>query len=242
MTCGELPEDCTSNLASDDARECAVSYYNDEENNPVVRASSAVIGQSIADHWPRVREIVSFAREAKAERIGIASCVSFLTETKLLAEILRAEGFEVVDAMCRIGSIRRVEAGACGEDEARADAVTCNPYMQADVLNQSGTDINIIMGLCIGHDMIFTRQSHAWVTTLAIKDQSRTHDEIIGDQLRRYQAIERLRQDLYDAAILESMGGCGSQLVAAQGVMGASEQQLLERARKEGFALSRYGL
>ena len=33
--------------------------------------------------------------------------------------------------------------------------VTCNPVGQALVLNENKTDMNIILGVCIGHDMLF---------------------------------------------------------------------------------------
>ena len=38
--------------------------------------------------------------------------------------------------------------------------------MQAKLLNKAHTDINIIVGLCVGDDIIFTSESHAPVTTL----------------------------------------------------------------------------
>ena len=183
-----MPEDCTSKLASEGAHDAAVAYYNAPENNVLIQAASTTIRASIDNHWPRVREIVHFAREIGAKRIGIASCISFAPEAELLAQILRDEGFEAIDAMCRIGSISRMEAGLCDASDERAKAVACNPYMQADVLNQVGTDFNVIVGLCLGHDMLFARRSEAWVTTLAVKDQSRTHAEILGDALKAYRA------------------------------------------------------
>ena len=238
----ELPDGCTSHLAGADARERAVHFYNESENNAVVQASATTIEASIPGHWPRIRELVFFARTLGAKRIGIASCITFADEAKLLADILEDAGFETVSAICRIGSVTREEAGLVDDSDDRAQRVTCNPYMQADVLNEAHTDFNIIVGLCLGHDMLFTGRSEAWVTTLEIKDQSTKHERRLAASLKHYRAIEQLRQDLYDAALADSIGGCGSQLAAAQGVMGASEDQLLSMAHEAGLLLSRYGL
>ena len=31
--------------------------------------------------------------------------------------------------------------------------------------------MNIVLGLCVGHDMLFTKNSNAYVTTLSVKDR-----------------------------------------------------------------------
>jgi uncharacterized metal-binding protein len=47
----------------------------------------------------------------------------------------------------------------------------CNPVYQAELLNEAGTQLNIVLGLCVGHDMLFTKNSKAYVTTLSVKDR-----------------------------------------------------------------------
>ena len=44
------------------------------------------------------------------------------------------------------------------------------PIAQAELLNEAGTELNIIVGLCVGHDALFIRHSKAPVTVLAAKD------------------------------------------------------------------------
>lgn len=41
----------------------------------------------------------------------------------------------------------------------------------ARILNQVGTDLNVVIGLCVGHDSLFYRYSDAYVTTLVTKDR-----------------------------------------------------------------------
>jgi uncharacterized metal-binding protein len=54
----------------------------------------------------------------------------------------------------------------------------CNPVSQAMLLNGEGTDVNVIMGLCVGHDMLFTKFSHQPVTTLVVKDRVLCHNTV----------------------------------------------------------------
>lgn len=56
----------------------------------------------------------------------------------------------------------------------------CNPLLQAELLNQAETGINIIIGLCVGHDMLFTMNSNAPVTTLIVKDRFTGHNPVVS--------------------------------------------------------------
>lgn len=52
----------------------------------------------------------------------------------------------------------------------------CNPIGQAEILNEIGTDLNIIVGLCIGHDILFQKYSKAPTTTFIVKDRVLSHN------------------------------------------------------------------
>ena len=56
----------------------------------------------------------------------------------------------------------------------------CNPIVQAELLNKAGSEINVIVGLCIGHDILFTMNSRAPVTTLIVKDRQTGHNPVAG--------------------------------------------------------------
>ena len=47
----------------------------------------------------------------------------------------------------------------------------CNPILQARLLNEAHTDLNVVIGLCVGHDSLFYKYSDAYVTTLVTKDR-----------------------------------------------------------------------
>lgn len=49
-----------------------------------------------------------------------------------------------------------------------------NPHIlggQAQMLNRAKTELNIQMGLCLGHDILFQKHAEAPVTVLAVKDR-----------------------------------------------------------------------
>jgi uncharacterized metal-binding protein len=37
-------------------------------------------------------------------------------------------------------------------------------------MNQAGTDLNVVLGLCVGHDSLFIKHSQAPATYLVVKD------------------------------------------------------------------------
>ncbi|MCK5682073.1 DUF1847 domain-containing protein, partial [bacterium] len=54
----------------------------------------------------------------------------------------------------------------------------CNPILQAMILNQSKTDFNIMLGLCVGHDSMFLKEADAPCTVLAVKDRVLGHNPL----------------------------------------------------------------
>ncbi len=54
--------------------------------------------------------------------------------------------------------------------------ILCNPASQVEFLNINKTGLNISMGLCLGHDMIFNQKSIAPVTNLFVKDFTNNHN------------------------------------------------------------------
>ena len=52
----------------------------------------------------------------------------------------------------------------------------CNPILQAKILNQEQTDLNVVIGLCVGHDSMFYKYSEALCTTLVTKDRVLGHN------------------------------------------------------------------
>ncbi|WP_168203516.1 DUF1847 domain-containing protein [Oceanispirochaeta crateris] len=112
----------------------------------------------------RIEEIFNFARGINFKRIGIAYCITFSYEAQILKKYFEPH-FDVFKVDCKYGRITQKDVLG-----GRSNRILCNPAGQADYLNQQKTELNISMGLCVGHDMIFSKKSDALVTNLFDKD------------------------------------------------------------------------
>jgi len=120
----------------------------------------------------RVQEIKNFACKAGLKRIGIAHCVTFPKEAEAVKQFLSDE-FEVYSIDCKCGHITKHEMLGC-----EGKSIMCNPAGQAEYLKEYNTELNISMGLCVGHDMVFNQKSASPVSTLVVKDRTNNHNPI----------------------------------------------------------------
>jgi len=130
--------------------------------------------------WTRVEDTIAFAKLMGYQKIGIATCIGLLEESERLSAILKAQGFTPLSVCCKAGSIDKKELGLQEADKVRPVTFepACNPIAQAEICNTMGTDMNIIVGLCVGHDMLFNKHSQAPVTTLVVKDRVTGHNPV----------------------------------------------------------------
>lgn len=56
--------------------------------------------------------------------------------------------------------------------------VMCNPIMQAKLLNKAKVDLNVVVGLCVGHDSLFYKYAKGITTTLVTKDRVLAHNPV----------------------------------------------------------------
>ena len=143
------------------------NLYNSEEKQILKIAED-----SLDPKIDRIQEIVEYAREAGITKIGIANCTVFNKEADKLEEILLNEDFTVAKVNCKHGRVPFSDLipGYRG--------ISCNPAGQAKYLEEKDTELNIMMGLCLGHDMIFIKQSKAPVTPLIVKDRKLKHQTL----------------------------------------------------------------
>lgn len=110
----------------------------------------------------------------KYKKIGLANCVMFNRETKAIEQYL-GKDFTVHKVHCKYGRLTRNELFKNGDS-----SIICNPAGQANFLNSNETDMNISIGLCVGHDMVFSSQSKAPVTTIFTKDFTNNNDPAVA--------------------------------------------------------------
>jgi uncharacterized metal-binding protein len=141
---------------------------------------------------PRIREIAEFAKKIGANKIGMAFCSGLSDEASKANSILEGHGLEVISVICSCGGIDKHDVGIPAEYKIRSPEnfeSTCNPLLQAELLNQAGTAFNVLVGLCVGHDMLFTQNSTSPVSTLIVKDRLSGHNPVISLYTRYHKNI-----------------------------------------------------
>ena len=175
-----------------------VERLADEQNRRIIESAAYSAHVGHREKLSHLEETVIFARGLGVEKIGIAACISLADEARAAAEVFRAQGFEVVGAICKAGCITFGELDV-PPDERGPEAVLCNPLYQAELLNGEGTDLNVVIGLCTGHDALFLKYAEAPCTVLTAKDFKFDHysvralrpDDESGDYQRLLQRRDR---------------------------------------------------
>lgn len=128
----------------------------------------------------RIEDIMDFANRIEAKKIGIAHCNGLFEETRIATEIFSAHGFEVYSVCCKVGSIPKESIGLTDEEKVRPGNYEplCNPIAQAELLNKNNTQLNVLIGLCVGHDSLFFMHCKAPVTVLVVKDRVLGHNPV----------------------------------------------------------------
>jgi len=183
------PEYCPTQNNSEIIHEAFSLYIGNSRDAKIAFAAAKVEGQcyeripdstTVYPKWTRVEDTIAFAKHMGYKKIGIATCIGLLDETNRLSKILTGQGFEINSICCKTGSIDKIELNLNEKDKVRPHTFepACNPIAQAKLLNKYSSDFNIIMGLCVGHDMLFAKYSEAPVTTLVVKDRVTGHNPV----------------------------------------------------------------
>ena len=114
----------------------------------------------------RLEEIMEFSRRMGYKKLGIAFCVGFSEEAKVLGEIL-SEEFEVCSVCCKVSSMTKDEVGAA--KRPWIGKISCNPAEQARRLDEDGCRVQHRAGALRGPRQPVYRHSKAPVTTLVVR-------------------------------------------------------------------------
>ena len=139
--------------------------YRSGGNFTASRIPDAQAGyESSGTMWPTVQAGVNFVLHAAGWLEGglIAGYEKFILDLEICGMMARlVEGIGLTD-----------------EEKIRPGGFEslCNPIGQAKLLNEAGTGLNVVVGLCVGHDSLFFQHSEAPVTVLVAKDRVTGHN------------------------------------------------------------------
>ncbi|MBA7601583.1 hypothetical protein ES703_08659 [subsurface metagenome] len=183
------PENCPTKTEQGLIQQ-ALAEYDDPEVREFARQASIQeaecymhLPEGLTARYPRVEEIAQFAKKMGYKKLGIASCLGLKDEAEILSEILENRGFEVISVCCKAGAIPKEKIGITEEQKIKGPGsfeAMCNPITQAKILNEAGTEFNILVGLCVGHDSLFFKYAQAPTTVLVVKDRVFGHNPVMG--------------------------------------------------------------
>lgn len=186
---GKAPGNCPSTRSPELIKQ-TLKILEDPQVMDAVRKASIQEGEAYGDRdkgyahihpiKPRIQETVEFAKKMKFRRIGLIFCIGMRKEAEIIHRIFADNGFETISVMCKAGAISKEEIGLLREqqiDPTNFEAM-CNPILQALTANEHESDMNVIFGLCVGHDALFLRYAEAFNTVLASKDRLLAHNPL----------------------------------------------------------------
>lgn len=150
--------------------------YHEGNTQQIIRAAASLVDGGLAGKLSRVQETIAFIKKMDYKKVGMAYCYGMEKEARLLTRLFKTAGIPLRTVSCTIGGINQDEINS----ESCIEKVSCNPLGQASQLNSEGVDFVIIMGICLGHDIILHKALNADFTTLAVKDRVNGHAPLLA--------------------------------------------------------------
>jgi uncharacterized metal-binding protein len=105
--------------------------------------------------WTRLREVGEFARLMEYRRLGLAHCPDMTPEATKVARFFREFGLDPV---------------------LPPSSASCDPLGQAEFFADRSTDLNVLTGMCVGHEIIFLKATRAPAVGLIARDVRLRHN------------------------------------------------------------------
>lgn len=155
------------------------SSYGKEESLLRLHKAASEIEASFYSQKTRLEEVVELIRRMEVKRVGVAFCIGLSKEAEALVGVLTDKtDAEIHSICCKCGGISKEGLKLPRIDEGRYEAI-CNSFGQALLLNRAGCELNVSVGLCVGHDAVFSKLSEAPVVTFIAKDRVTGHNPAV---------------------------------------------------------------
>lgn len=173
---GPFPKNCPTR---DLDKAALVDVYGRSADGELARQAACVEAAGYC-RLTRLEEIMDFARRCGFSHLGLAHCIGLQAEASVVKRVFEANGLRVEAVACKAGALPKEILGLQDDDKLSPGEFEsmCNPIGQAQVLARAGTELNVLLGLCVGHDSLFMKHSVAPVTVLAAKDRVLGHNPL----------------------------------------------------------------
>jgi len=107
--------------------------------------------------WTRLREVGEFSSLMGYHRIGLAHCPDMAGEAEMVGAFLRGFGLEAT---------------------LPPSPSACDPLGQADFFSKQATDLNVLAGMCVSHEVMFLHATEAPAVSLIARDTRLHHNPV----------------------------------------------------------------
>lgn len=162
-------------IESFDPEQTRASYHESEHQHIVQQAAQLVDGGR-AGTLSRIEELIEFSKSMGYRKVGLAYCYGMEALAEDVRSLFRGAGVNAIGISCTVGAFSQQEVN----EKSNLPGVSCNPINQAAQMNAQKVDLAVVIGLCLGHDILFNRHIDADVTTLIVKDRVHNHYPLEG--------------------------------------------------------------
>ncbi len=165
---------CRSGQPCIDSSGAYIDSYISADNRDIVKASSALVDNGRAGTLSRLEEIAEYVVLRGYKVLGVAYCYGLEKYAVLLRRYFDRRGIKTVFVSCTVDGVTESRV----DPDKTSCAVSCNPIGQAAVLNASGAELTLLMGLCLGHDILLQKHLKTDFTTFVVKDRVYGHNPL----------------------------------------------------------------
>ena len=150
--------------------------YELESNQKILQSASQLVDNGRAGSLSRLDEIIEFIQTMNYKKPGLAYCYGMEQDAKLVKQIFKSRGLGLKTVSCTVGGVAQDDINKAG----CIHKVSCNPLGQSRQLNAEAADFVIVMGICLGHDILLQRGLKADFTTFVVKDRVYNHAPLMA--------------------------------------------------------------
>jgi len=171
-------KECYSGKDCFDVGDETANLYKKDDFLARLHAEASKLEALFYSQKTRLEEIVELIKMMGLKRVGVAFCIGLSKEAETLVALLSDNTeAEIHSVCCKCGGISKDDLELPKIRQGKFEAI-CNPHGQAHLLGEAGCELNISVGLCVGHDAVFSKASEAPVVTFIAKDRVTGHNPV----------------------------------------------------------------
>lgn len=151
-------------------------HYHQKATASIVQASVSLVDNGRAGTLSRIQELLEYSKTSGHKKIGLAYCYGMEKLAEHVRNLFLQRDIPCIGISCTCGAMSQKEINS----QSFLERVSCNPLSQARQMMEEKVDLAVVIGLCLGHDILFQKEFKRDQTTLIVKDRVYNHNPLEG--------------------------------------------------------------